>query len=306
LEKESAEDAVVDSPLFESVEWFLDHLKVERGASAHTVLAYATDLRHAMSYLIGVGIRDWTAIDAPVLIAYESTLGPPLARATALRRISGLRSFLKFLKRNAAGPKADLPSTGGFKKPPRLPKALGEAQIKGLLAAPNLEKPSGIRDRALMELIYGAGVRISEAVSLSCAEVLLEERIIRVLGKREKTRLIPLPSGTVPWLARYLEEARPLLAKKPVANLFLGDRGGPLLRQTAYDLMEKYSKLAGLTGVSPHTLRHTYAVHLLKGGADLRAVQELLGHESIATTQIYTALDIEEVRSKYRQAHPRG
>jgi len=291
--------------LEESVEWFLDHLKVERGASVHTLIAYQGDLTKAWSFFFSRGLRDWKDLGAEDLIAYEASQAPPIARTTAQRRVSSLRSFLKFLKRNNEGPVAALPSTGGFRKAKTLPKALTREQMQSLLELPDLEKPTGVRDRALLELVYGAGLRISEAMDLNVADLLLEERIVRVTGKRDKTRQIPLPEGTITWLARYLDYARPKLQKRPSGRFILSDTGKSMLRQTAYDRLERYSRLAGLEGVSPHTLRHTYAVHLLRGGADLRAVQELLGHESVATTQVYTQLDMDEVRAKYDKAHPR-
>jgi len=292
--------------LGQEIEWFLDHLRVERGASEHTTLAYHTDLEKAATFFNGLGVTAWRAIEAQHLLRYESALGPGIARTTAQRRISALRSFLKFLKKNSEGPAADLPSTGGFRKPKTLPKALPREQMESLLGIPDLSKPSGIRDRALMELIYGAGLRVSEAVELEMSNLELEARNVQVLGKRGKVRRVPLPSETCMWVDRYLREGRSELAKRASARVFLSDTGRNLLRQTAYDILEKYALRAGLPdGTSPHTLRHTYAVHLLKGGADLRAVQELLGHESIATTQVYTQLDMEEVRGKYRKAHPR-
>jgi len=292
--------------LGEEIEWFVDHLRVERGASEHTTLAYNSDLEKAAEFFHGLGLESWKAIDAQHLLRYESSLGPGIARTTAQRRMSALRSFLKFLKRNNVGPAADLPTTGGVRKAKTLPKALPLEQMQNLLGIPDLTKPNGIRDRALMELIYGAGLRVSEAVELEMSNLRLEERHVRVLGKRGKIRQVPLPTETVAWMNRYLSDARPHLAKRANARVFLSDRGLNLLRQTAYDILEKYAQRAGLPdGTSPHTLRHTYAVHLLKGGADLRAVQELLGHASIATTQVYTQLDMEEVREKYKKAHPR-
>lgn len=292
--------------LNEAIEWFLDHLRVERGASDHTIQAYHLDLVKAAKFFRALGLSSWRDIETGHLLRYEAALGPGIARTTAQRRISALRSFLKFLKRNNEGPSTDLPSTGGFRRAKTLPKALRLDQMIALLGIPDLTKPSGIRDRALMELIYGAGLRVSEAVELEMSNLELEERTVQVLGKRGKVRRTPLPEQTVAWLDRYLREGRPLLAKRANARVFLSDRGLNLLRQTAYDILEKYATRADLPdGTSPHTLRHTYAVHLLKGGADLRAVQELLGHSSIATTQVYTQLDMDEVRTVYKNAHPR-
>jgi integrase/recombinase XerD len=296
-----------DARLDEEIEWFLDHLKVERGASEHTRLAYSGDLQKARAFFRGLEVGEWMDLQPEHLLKYESSLGPPLARTTAQRRISALRSFLKFLKRNNFGPKADLPGTGGFKKPKTLPKALPMDALEKMLDIPDVTKPEGLRDRALMELIYGAGLRVSEAVELERAALDLEERAIRVSGKRGKTRRVPLPQDTAEWVARYLEEGRPKLVTRASSRVFLSDTGRNMLRQTAYTRLNHYAGLAGLPdGVSPHTLRHTYAVHLLRGGADLRAVQELLGHESIATTQVYTQLDMDEVTQKYRKAHPRA
>jgi integrase/recombinase XerD len=258
-----------------------------------------------MTFFAARGLDAWPNLTAAEQVAFEATLGPPLARTTAQRRVSSLRSFLKFLKRNKEGPAADLPDTGGFRKPKALPKALAREQMEALLATPKIETPEGLRDRAAMEMIYGAGLRVSEAVSLTTFDLDLDVAIARVTGKRGKTREVPLPSGTVAWLGRYLDEARPKLLKKPLAQVLVSDRGLPMLRQTVFDRLERYTKEAGLEPVGPHVLRHTYAVHLLRGGADLRAVQELLGHASIATTQVYTHLDLEEVRRKYDQAHPR-
>lgn len=220
--------------------------------------------------------------------------------------MSSLRSLLKFLKKHNEGPKCDLPSVSSARLPKRLPKALNHEKLASLLAAPDTSTAVGIRDRALMELVYGAGLRVSEACGLTASEIDLDSAALRVTGKRGKTRWIPLPALTVPWIEKYLTESRPKLARKPVAEVFLDGHGRALSRSMAYRILEKYALAAGIeTHVGPHVLRHTYAVHLLKGGADLRAVQELLGHASVSTTQVYTQLDLEEVQRKYKAAHPR-
>lgn len=296
-----------DSPLHDAIEWFLDSLRGNRGASEHTVEAYRRDLFALSEYLGKVGVEDWQRLDAPTVQRYQSTLGPPLAPTTAQRRMSSLRSFLKFLKKQGFGPDMDLPDTGGFKKPKALPKALPYEKIEALLNAPDLETPDGLRDRAILELIYGAGLRISEAVELSMSQLDFDTGLLRIVGKRGKTRLVPLPGDTVYWLKRYLAEARSQLVKKPIAEVFVSHRGLKLRRTTVGLKLAEYCRAAGISEkVSPHTLRHSYAVHLLKGGADLRAVQELLGHESVATTQVYTQLDMDEVRRKFAKAHPRA
>lgn len=295
-----------ESALEPAVDWFLDHLRMERGASAHTVEAYARDLRRAQVYFQAAGLTDWKALTPPMLVRYESAVSKGDASSTVQRRLSSLRSFLKFLKRNGEGPSADLPSTGGFRKAKTLPRALPLERLEALLATPDVATPVGLRDRAFMEAVYGAGLRVSEAVELETSALDLDEQSVRVTGKRGKTRLVPLPAGTAVWLRRYLEEGRGQLVKRATARVFVSDRGGPWSRQNAYARLTRLAREAGIEdAVGPHRLRHTYAVHLLHGGADLRAVQELLGHESIATTQVYTQLDLDVVKQTYRSAHPR-
>ncbi|MEZ5163140.1 MAG: tyrosine-type recombinase/integrase [Fimbriimonadaceae bacterium] len=206
----------------------------------------------------------------------------------------------------AKGQRRHFPSAAGIRLPKRLPKALSVDDLLKLLDAPDLSTPVGVRDRTLMELVYGTGLRVSEATNLRTDEVDMDAAAFRVKRKRGKIRFVPIPMHTAPWLERYVNEARPQLAKRANAYVFLGARGGPLSRQSAYNIFEQYRRQAGLRqAVSPHTLRHTYAVHLVRGGADLRAVQELLGHSSISTTQIYTMLDLDVVREHYDKAHPR-
>ena len=291
----------------EPIELFLDSLQAERGASPHTVAAYRTDLEAAAERLASYGLKDWESLKGKDLLKYEASLGPPLAQTTAQRKLIALRSLLKYLRKNGFELAVDLPSVGGFKKKKLLPKALTRERLENLLNAPKLTTVQGLRDRVLMELIYGAGLRVTEAVELPLATLELDEATLRVTGKRGKTRLVPLPSTTVGWLRRYLQEGRPSIVAKPIPYVLVSDRGKKLLRQTAYDILEKHKKAAGLTeAISPHTLRHTYAVHMLQGGADLRVVQELLGHESVATTQVYTQMDLSEVRKRYENAHPRA
>jgi len=292
--------------LFEPIEWYLDYLLAERGASPHTGAAYRTDLMAAAERLASYGLKRWEDLTPKDLLKYEASLGPPLAQTTAQRKLSALRSFLKFLRKNGSEVSVDLPATGGFKKKKVLPKALTKERLEVLLNAPKISTAQGLRDRVLMELIYGAGLRVTEAVELPLATLDLEEATLRITGKRGKTRLVPLPAGTVEWLRTYLRDGRPSFTKKPIPYVLVSDRGKKLLRQTAYDILEKHQKAAGLSeDISPHTLRHTYAVHMLQGGADLRVVQELLGHESVATTQVYTQMDLSEVRRRYERAHPR-
>ena len=285
---------------------FLDHLRTTRGASEHTVEAYRRDLRKAATVLRTEGVARWEEAEARHLTLFEASLSGE-ARSTAMRRMSALRSLLKHLRRQGADLAADLPATGGHRRAKRLPKALSYAQLTLLLDGPDLATPGGLRDRALMEMIYGGGLRISEAVLLVRADLDLDLMAVRVLGKRGKVRVVPLPPATVAWIERYLAEGRPSLARAPSPLVLLSDTGKPLARQRAYTVLARYAREAGIeAAVGPHTLRHSYAVHLVQGGADLRAVQELLGHASISTTQVYTALDMAEVRERYDRAHPRA
>jgi len=288
------------------VEWFLDSMRVERGTSHHTIQAYSRDLRVATEFFRGRGVTNWTELRADDLLGYEATLKHPIAPATARRRMCSLRSFLRFAKVRGMGPAVDLPYTGGVRLPKLLPKSLDLTDIEALMRVPSLDQPGGVRDRAMMELIFGAGLRVSECVALKQADLSLDVACVRVLGKRNKVRTVPLPAQTVAWLERYLESARPKLVRKPLGQVFISNRGQPLGRSSVYRMIAEYARRAGLQRrIGPHTLRHSYAVALLKGGADLRAVQELLGHESIATTQVYTGLDSATVAEAYRRAHPR-
>lgn len=249
---------------------------------------------------------NWSELNPEDILDFQVFAASGVAPSTTRRRISALRSFLKFLKKQGLGPSADLPTTSGIRLPKRLPKALTPELLERLLASPDQATLQGLRDRALMEVVYGTGLRVSEAMGLRVEEVHLEQAAFRVTGKRGKTRVVPIPRHTIPWIEKYLTEVRPRLVRRPVASLFLGDRGAALSRQSAYGILEKHRRYAGIPqAVSPHTLRHTYAVHLVRGGADLRVVQELLGHASIATTQVYTQLDMDQVRAVYDSAHPR-
>lgn len=294
-----------EDALSEGIELFLDHLGVERVASPHTLAAYRNDLQLASSLFLSYGVLGWDELDNEHLRRFEASLGD-VSISTAQRRLSALRSFLKYLRRNGVNVVADLPSTGGFKKSRHLPKALASEELHELLDKQPTLNPTDLRDRALFELIYGGGLRISEAVDLEVGALDLTGYSVRIYGKRGKTRLNPLPEGTVTWLRAYRDNSRPILAKNPIKYFLVSDTGKKLLRQTAYKSVRRCAQLADIQkGVSPHTLRHTFAVDMLKGGADLRVVQELLGHESIATTQIYTELDLTEVRKRYDKSHPR-
>ena len=291
--------------LRESVEWFLDYLKIEKGASMHTLEAYSRDLDEVIGVL-SPSLVGWSSLGHEDLQRFDVFLAKVPSRRSAQRKASSFRSFLKFLRKNGVNFPVDLPTTGGFRLGKRLPKALDSSSVEAIFAVSEDSKVH-LRNLTILELLYGAGLRVSELLNLDMSQVDLDSSVIRVTGKRSKTRIVPLPNQTNEALRAYLGSVREAFVKNPTGFVFLSIRGCPLSRQAVYSLISNIGRIAGVKGaVGPHTLRHTYAVHLLKGGADLRAVQELLGHESVATTQVYTELQNDEVKSRYLKAHPRA
>lgn len=293
------------NPLIESVEWFIDHLKVEKGASPHTLEAYTRDIGEAV--VCFEGLASWEELTDEIMLRWDRFLGSQKSARTAQRKASALRSLLKFLKRNGVAIQVDLPSTGGFRAPRRLPKALPLAQVNDVLSGVETDSRLAPRNSCLLEILFGCGLRVSEVVALRTSDVDLETGVLRVTGKRGKMRVIPIPSTTQDKLAVWLREHRNEILRTPSGLVFVSTRGTALSRQAVYGVIAAAAGAGGVVGhVGPHTMRHSYAVSLLKGGADLRAVQELLGHESVATTQVYTELADEEIKSRYLAAHPRG
>ncbi|MFE7198456.1 site-specific tyrosine recombinase XerD [Microbacterium oxydans] len=290
---------------------YLRHVTVERGLSAHTVAAYRRDLGVYQEWLVAEGIADTAEVTPAVIdrfIAERASAQPPPASTSLARLQSSVRGWHRFLARE--GIEADDPS--GRLRPPkaprRLPKALTIEQVERLLAAPSPEDPLGIRDRALLELLYATGARVSEAIDLDVDD-LAHGEVLRLRGKGSKERIVPLGSYARTAVDAYLTRVRPGLAAKgrASARLFLGARGAPLSRQSAWLVIRAAAERAEITvDISPHTLRHSFATHLLQGGADVRVVQELLGHSSVATTQIYTHVSVDALRDIYATSHPRA
>jgi integrase/recombinase XerD len=292
---------------------------VERGLAAHTLAAYRRDLTRyqaAMSASGRTSIGEVTAGDIAAFLAGLRQGGdghPPLAASSAARAVAAVRGLHAFASREGmAG--AD---TAAQVRPPaparRLPRAIGIAEVERLIAAAGAGgepgSPLPLRDRALLELLYGTGARISEAVSLDVDD--LGSAALRLVGKGGKHRVVPVGSYAAAALDAYLVRARPALAassRRTSASpaVFLNARGGRLTRQGGWGVLQAAARRAGLTGVSPHTLRHSFATHLLDGGADVRVVQELLGHASVTTTQVYTLVTVEKLREVYAAAHPRA
>jgi integrase/recombinase XerD len=297
-------------------ERYLDHLAVERGLAGNTLTAYRQDLRRYVDFLAGRGVADIASVDGSTIRSYvaslsASTHGPDDApyRATSVARaLSSVRSFHRFLVREGAT--RDDPTAGVAQPrlPRSLPRPLPVEDVRRLLEAPDVGTPTGARDRAIFELLYGSGLRISELTGLDVDDVDLEGGSVRVLGKGGKEREVPLGSFASNAVAAYLTRGRPALASGTTRGaLFLNARGGRLSRQSCARLLGRYVRLAGIDRrVTLHTLRHSFATHLLDGGADVRVVQELLGHASVGTTQIYTLVTEQHLREVYETSHPRA
>ena len=290
------------------IDRFLDSLWLEKGLADNTRASYRSDLALFNGWLEGRGIELRNAGREAILdhLAWRLENGYQ-ARSTA-RLLSGLRGFYRYLLREgdiAVDPtlRVELPRVG---RP--LPKAISEADVEALLAAPDIDDPLGLRDRAMLEVLYACGVRVSELVGLTLEQVSLRQGILRAFGKGRKERLVPLGEEALAWLERYLREARgTLLAGRPCDALFPSQRGEQMTRQTFWHRIKLHARTAGIsTSISPHTLRHAFATHLLNHGADLRTVQMLLGHSDLSTTQIYTHIARSRLQALHAMHHPRG
>ena len=293
---------------------FLAYLELERGLSRNTLEAYRTDLQQFGAWLDehGHSALEVTHTQLTEFIGQLGTgergNGKAVAPATVQRKVACLRSFYRHLRRDEIldhDPTAELRAPRSTHK---LPQVLSRAEIKRLLDAPRGTEPRGLRDRALLELMYACGLRASEAIGLEVADVDLEDGVLRAHGKGGKERLVPVGRQAVSAVRAYVERGRPrLVGNRAEARLFVNSRGTGLTRQGLYKIVQRHAASAGLAGrMSPHTLRHTFATHLLAGGCDLRSVQEMLGHADIATTQIYTHLSAERLKDSYFEAHPRA
>jgi integrase/recombinase XerD len=290
---------------------YLRHVTVERGLSPHTVAAYRRDLALYGVFLDERGVQDPALVTSPLVAELPwalATRDEPLSAASIARVVSSVRGFHRFVAEEGLAPDDVTTTTRPPKLPQRLPKAITVAQVEALLAATEGDDPVRLRDKALLELMYATGARVSEAVSLNVDDV-IEGDVVRLFGKGSKQRIVPVGSFARRALDDYLVRARPLFSGRGSATpaLFLGVRGARVSRQNAWLIIQGAATRAGLDiEVSPHTLRHSFATHLLEGGADVRVVQELLGHASVATTQIYTLVTADALRDAYGQAHPRA
>jgi integrase/recombinase XerD len=299
------------SPGAALVRSYLDHLAVERGLSRHTLAAYRRDLQRYLDFLGGAPATAARLHEFVAALRDGDDHHPPLAAASAARAVSAVKGLHRFLVREtglAVDPASDL-TTPALTR--RLPKALDTDEVERLLLAASVgEGPLPMRDRALLEFLYGTGARVSEAVEAVIDDLDLADGTVRLRGKGGKTRVVPLGSYAVEAVSAYQVRARPGLVShgRGTPRLFVNARGGPLSRQSAWLVIRRAAAVAGLPrpAISPHTLRHSFATHLLDGGADVRVVQELLGHASVTTTQIYTLVTVDRLREVYATFHPRA
>src|SRR5215217_8143938 len=297
---------------------FLAYLEFERGLSRNTLDAYRTD---SLQYGRFLEERDLSALDAtPADVADflerlatgsrpqgDTPARAPASPATIHRKSACLRSFYRHLRRDGLLDSDPTATVSGPRRSRKLPQVLTRGEIERLLSQPAGTEPAALRDRALLEVMYACGLRASEAIGLELADLDIEEGVLRARGKGSKERIVPVGHAALTALRTYLERGRPRLVKSAETHVFINFRGGALTRQGLYKIVRRHALGAGLADrMSPHTLRHTFATHLLAGGCDLRSVQEMLGHADVSTTQLYTHLSSERLKDVYFKAHPRA
>lgn len=289
---------------------YLGNLSLEKNLSGNTLKAYKTDLFNLMQFASERGIDDPEKISRSLLNEFFVALGDMgISGTTAARYMSSIKGFFHFMLSSGYVTKDPTAKISMPKLRRHLPQVMTYEEVESILSKPDTSTALGLRDKALLEIMYSSGLRVSEAVGLQTTSLMFSEGIIRVFGKGSKERIVPVGNSAVEWTEKYLSEARPRLEKrgKSMQFVFLNHRGGNISRMAVWNIVDQYAKQAGiLKGVHPHTFRHSFATHLLEGGADLRAVQEMLGHADISTTQIYTHIDREYVKQVYRDCHPRG
>ncbi|GAW91683.1 site-specific tyrosine recombinase XerD [Calderihabitans maritimus] len=291
------------------VEEFLHYLAVERGLSENTLASYHNDLQQYVYYLEEAGVRSYQETTRGLLLNYLYHLQKNgMSTATVSRRLAALRSFYRFLLEEGfigEDPTAELETP---KRPRKLPQVLSPGEVSLLLRQPDCSQPVGLRDKAMLELLYATGLRVSELVFLDINQVNLDLGFVRCMGKGSKERIVPVGEAAVYYVGEYLRRGRRELVNNPEEkSLFVNCHGRRLTRQGFWKILKKYARQAGIKKeITPHTLRHSFATHLLENGADLRSVQEMLGHADITTTQIYTQLTKGKLREVYDKTHPRA
>ncbi len=307
----SAETAISGS-LQKNLREYIAHLKIERSLSEHTIKAYNADLQLYLEYLANrkiSNIKDVQESDVAAFVDYLSLSTEVKAVSSISRMVASVRGFHKFLALEAITDTDPAIEVKPPKIPKKLPKAITVAQMQELIRVAGIgDDVISLRNQALLEVLYGTGARITEAVRLTADDLDFENATIRLFGKGRKERILPLGTYAIKALEAYLTRSRPVLATKGKGSvyLFLNKRGNPLSRQSAWGIIQEVAKTAGIENISPHTFRHSFATHLLQGGADVRIVQEMLGHSSVTTTQIYTKVTVDTVREVYASSHPRA
>lgn len=288
---------------------YLHYLKVERGLSENTINSYGIDLKLFLEYLRENEIPSFKQVNKEVIVNYmQSEKNNNKANSSILRSVSSLRKFFQYLAQEKIIEKDPMLLIDTPKKKQHLPQVLTKEEVEKLLRSPNTGQVLGLRDRAMLELMYATGLRISEIINLKLEDLHLTMGTLQALGKGHKERIVPVGDEAIKWVNRYLEEARPKLLKQKRSNyLFLNFHGNNLTRQGVWKNLKAEVRKAGIQkNITPHTLRHSFATHILENGADLRIVQELLGHADISTTQIYTHLSNKQLADIYNRAHPRA
>lgn len=289
---------------------YLAHIKLEKNLSQNTVVSYKNDINAFISFLKDSSVDDPSNITSDHIRRFFKTIKElGLSGSSSARYFSSLKGFFLYLLKNKYILKNPIEKITAPKISKKLPGVLNIPEIEKILSAPKVQDKLGLRDKTILELFYACGTRVSESINLKVNDLFLDDEIIRVFGKGSKERLIPIGSSAIKWIGKYLKKSRPLLMKKSKSenNLFLNSHGTKLSRMGIWKIIDKYVKEAGIKKkVHPHTFRHSFATHLLEGGADLRAVQEMLGHADISTTQIYTHIDRDYIKQVHKQYHPRG
>ncbi|MGM0212574.1 site-specific tyrosine recombinase XerD [Enterococcus sp. AZ109] len=294
----------------EQIKEYLHYLTIERGLSVNTRASYERDLRQYLTFLNEKNIQNWQDVDRYTVVDFLAILSNQgKASTTITRMISSLRRFHQFLRQERYTDHDPMQHIESPKKAQKLPQTLSLAEVERLIATPDTSTTLGIRDRAILEVMYATGLRVSELIGLKLGDIHLEMGLLQTIGKGDKERIVPLGDYAIHWLERYLSEARPLLTKKNKnePHLFVNNHGKGLSRQGIWKNLKQIVIKAGITkDVTPHTLRHSFATHLLENGADLRTVQELLGHADISTTQIYTHITKRRMTEVYKEFFPRA
>lgn len=289
---------------------FISILRYEKNLSDNTAKSYLSDLNKLVSYLNENDIKDWNEITNRILSEFFSVQRKnEFSSSTTARYMTSFKKYFQFLEDNKYIERNPTLTLGKVKLSRKLPSVLSFGEIERILMAPNVNEKSGLRDRAILEIFYSSGLRVSELTGLKINDLYFEEEVVRVLGKGSRERIVPIGSSAIKWVKEYLVASRPLFEKKDRSQgyVFLNNRGMKLSRISIWKMVDYYGKRAEISKeIHPHIFRHSFATHLLEGGADLRAVQEMLGHSDISTTQIYTHVDRNYIKQIHKDHHPRG